>query len=283
MLHSPDPILFHRFGVNRRMSNQTANQTANQIANQTFRPSPLDDPLRSPLQSIHTIKAGPILVVAPHPDDETLGCGGAIAALRSIGLTVQVLVMSDGTKSHPNSRAYPAPKLRALRESETRCAMSLLGVDASQITFLRLPDGALPVRGTLEFEIALAQCCDYLSSGVPAVLFVPWRFDPHPDHRATWHLIHTALSQLNSGVTSVPRVIEYPIWDWDMAQRQASKVAIASWRLDISETVQLKQRAIAAYRSQTTSLIDDDPKGFCLTLEMLANFAQPWELYFEEI
>ena len=256
---------------------------SNQTANQIFRPSPLDDPLQSPLHSIHTIAAGPILVIAPHPDDETLGCGGAIARLRSIGFTVQVLVMSDGTQSHPNSMAYPAPKLRALRESETQYAMSLLGVDASQITFLRLPDGALPVRGTVEFRTALAQCCNYLAAVVPAIVFVPWRFDPHPDHQATWHLIHSALSQINRAFTSVLRVIEYPIWDWDTAQRQASKVAIASWRLDISDTVQLKQRAIAAYRSQTTGLIDDDPKGFRLTLEMLANFAQPWELYFEEI
>ena len=259
-----------------------------QTAHQTVKSSPLDNPLRSPLRSIQTIAtestlAGPILVVAPHPDDETLGCGGAIAALRSIGLSVQVLVMSDGTQSHPNSVAYPAPKLRALRESETRCAMNLLGVEASHITFLRLPDGALPISGTVEFGVALEQCCDYLAAVVPAVVFAPWRFDPHPDHRSTWNLIHSALSQVRISRNPVSRVLEYPIWDWDIAQRQASKVAVTSWRLDISDTVQLKQRAIAAYRSQTTGLIDDDPQGFCLTLEMLANFAQPWELYFEEI
>jgi hypothetical protein len=44
----------------------------------------------------------------------------------------------------------------------------------------------------------------------------------------------------------------------------------------------LKQQAIAAYRSQTTNLIDDDPEGFRLTPEMLANFAHPWEVYLEE-
>jgi hypothetical protein len=44
----------------------------------------------------------------------------------------------------------------------------------------------------------------------------------------------------------------------------------------------LKQRAIAAYRSQTTSLIDDDPTGFCLSPQMLSNFARPWEVYLEE-
>jgi len=44
----------------------------------------------------------------------------------------------------------------------------------------------------------------------------------------------------------------------------------------------LIQQAIAAYRSQTTNLIDDDPNGFRLTAEMLENFAQPWEIYLEE-
>jgi hypothetical protein len=45
--------------------------------------------------------------------------------------------------------------------------------------------------------------------------------------------------------------------------------------------VELKQQAIAFYRSQTTNLIDDDPEGFCLTPEMLANFTRPWEVYLE--
>ncbi|WP_404787799.1 hypothetical protein [Altericista sp. CCNU0014] len=43
----------------------------------------------------------------------------------------------------------------------------------------------------------------------------------------------------------------------------------------------MKQRAIATYRSQTTSFIDDDPAGFCLTPQMLSNFARPWEVYLE--
>jgi hypothetical protein len=46
--------------------------------------------------------------------------------------------------------------------------------------------------------------------------------------------------------------------------------------------VELKQQAIAAYCSQTTDLIDDDPEGFRLTPEMLANFTRPWEVYIEE-
>lgn len=99
-------------------------------------------------------------------------------------------------------------------------------------------------------------------------------------HRATWKLIHTVLHDLRLS----PRLIEYPIWDWDSDQRKnlPGDIEVTTWRLNINTVVELKQQAIAAYRSQTTDLIDDDPEGFRLTPEMLANFTHPWEVYIEE-
>ena len=69
---------------------------------------------------------GKTLVVAPHPDDESLGCGGAIALLRKFGREVSVLTMSDGTLSHPNSVKFPPEKLRELRENEMLAALEIL-------------------------------------------------------------------------------------------------------------------------------------------------------------
>ncbi len=244
--------------------------------------SPLTRPLDLPLYSIdkivNEIDCESILVVAPHPDDETLGCGGAIALLRSRGYTVKILVVSDGTQSHPDSIKYPAPRLRNLRETETIGAMDLLGVEPNYITFLQLPDGAVPKIREADFQTALNRFCTYLELANPKIVFAPSRSDPHPDHRATWQLLCTALKQAE--VDS--RVIEYPIWDWDTKQRKLLNQDFNhAWRLDITEVLTLKQQAINAYRSQTTNLIDDDPKGFRLTAEMLENFAQPWEIYLE--
>ena len=82
---------------------------------------------------------------------------------------------------------------------------------------------------------------------------------------------------------SSPRIIEYPIWDWDPEQRGnlTESENVTSWGLDIAAVVKLKQQAIACYRSQITNLIDDDPEGFRLTSEMLLNFTRPWEVYLE--
>jgi LmbE family N-acetylglucosaminyl deacetylase len=237
------------------------------------------NPQAIPLQSITEILAESVLVVAPHPDDETLGCAGAIKLLCLLGKTVQILVMSDGTQSHPNSRKYPTHALKHLREEETCRAMAMLGVKSSCITFFQLRDGSIPASESEGFNAAVYRLQNYLNVIKPKTVFAPWRSDPHPDHRATWQMLHAALQQLSLS----PRVIEYPIWDWDPVQRQCSQQGFSrAWRLDISAVLEDKKQAIAAYRSQTTDLIDDDPTGFRLTAQMLSNFAQPWEVYLEE-
>lgn len=247
---------------------------------QVINQSPLAHPTVLPLLPVSAIAADTVVVVAPHPDDETLGCGGAIALLRSLGCKVQILVISDGTLSHPRSRKYPASALRALREMETIAATAVLGVDVSDVTFLRLQDGAIPTPRSFGMQDAVARCRDYLTAFAPNTIFLPVRYDPHPDHRATWELIQAALVDLPVST----RTIEYPIWDWNPEQRGSlsEQDRVSGWRLDITQVVELKQQAIAAYRSQTTNLIDDDPEGFRLTPEMLANFAHPWEVYLEE-
>lgn len=236
-----------------------------------------------PLRSLIDLPLGPVLVVAPHPDDETLGCGGAIAQLQQLGYPVQVLVISDGTQSHPLSQQYPAPQLQQLRQSETRAALAVLQVEADCVTFLGLPDGAVPhLDLTVDpanpiAQAALEQCRTYLRRVQPRTIFLPYQHDPHRDHRATWKLMQAALSVL----PQPPQAIEYPIWDWDPQQRQPLGDRYRAWRLDIAPQVELKRQAIHCYRSQTTDLIHDDPTGFRLSPELIANFLNPWEIYLE--
>ena len=220
------------------------------------------------------------LVVAPHPDDETLGCGGAIALLRQLDIAVRVVVVSDGTKSHPNSKTYPPTALKKLREQESLAALAILGVTPEAVTFFGMPDGAVPSFdgvGEDEYQTAIVLCQRYLQDIKPSVVFLPWRKDPHPDHRASWQLFVTAINSLNNP----PCIIEYPIWDWDTEQRRDFSESVKAWRLGINSVLELKRQAIAKYQSQISDLIDDDPNGFRLTPEMLPNLTQPWEIYLE--
>lgn len=226
-----------------------------------------------PFRHWTTIAPGPVLVVAPHPDDETLGCGGAIAQLRQAGYPVLVLVVSDGAASHPRSQQYPPPRLRQMRAAETLAALDSLGVAPSQVTFLGLPDGAVPADGAA----ALAQCQRYIAHVAPRTVFLPYQNDPHRDHRATWRLLQTAIAVL----PQPPRRLEYPIWALDPTKGQSLAAGYQAWRLDIRPYLDLKRQAIACYRSQTTDLIPDDPTGFRLSPDLLATFLTPWEVYLE--
>jgi LmbE family N-acetylglucosaminyl deacetylase len=240
----------------------------------------LANPEALPMRDISQIDRQRVVIVAPHPDDETLGCGGAIALLCSKGYDVKVLVVSDGTGSHPNSKTYPAPVLESIRSQETIEALTILGVKPTAITFLQLKDGAVPTVTSPTFWAAKARCRNYLQAVLPDTIFLPWRLDPHADHRASWQLIQAAI--LSLGIA--PQCIEYPIWDWDIQQQKRADLSrITGWRLDIQSVLAQKIQAIASYRSQLGQSIDDDPDGFYLTAEMLANFTRPWEVYFEEI
>ena len=242
-----------------------------------------NSPESLPFSNIEIASNSAALVVAPHSDDETLGCGGAIALLRQLDIAVKVVVVSDGTKSHPNSKTYPPTALKKLREEESIAALAILGVAPEAVTFFGMSDGAVPSfdgkqgRDIDEYEKAIALCQQYLKDIKPLIVFLPWRRDPHPDHRASWQLFVTAINNLNN----LPRIIEYPIWDWDTAQRQDFPESVKAWRLDISSVLELKRQAIAKYQSQISDLIKDDPQGFRLTPEMLQNFTQPWEIYIE--
>ena len=87
----------------------------------------------------------PFIVVAPHPDDESLACGGLIADACRQGLRGKVVIVSDGAGSHPNSKAYPPDRLRALREEEARRAGAELGLKPERYALPRPPRSLCPL------------------------------------------------------------------------------------------------------------------------------------------
>ena len=243
--------------------------------------TPLADPASLPALDPATL--GPTLVVAPHADDESLGCGGAIARLVDLGLAVSVAFVSDGSKSHPGSRSYPSDRLRDLREVEALAALEALGLDPgrARVAFFRLPDTAVPADGTDGFAEAVARASAFYRECRPQTLLLPWRRDPHCDHRSSRSIFLAASADLIPS----PRVLEYPLWAYEAADPAdlPRPDEVAALRLDVAEVLPRKRLAIAAHRSQTTSLIDDDPGGFRLSPAVLAHFDTPWEIYLEPL
>ena len=174
---------------------------------------------------------------------------------------------------------FPAPLLKSIRESEASAALDVLGVPPDDTIFLAWRDlGGLPSPEDPGFLAAVDRCARALLAFAPSTLVLPWRRDPHPDHRASTTLMRSALrlSQLS------PRLLEYPIWSWEQGGDPTTD-EVAAWRLDIAETLETKCAAIAQHRSQTSDLISDDPDGFRLTAETRSFFERPWELYLEEM
>jgi LmbE family N-acetylglucosaminyl deacetylase len=170
-----------------------------------------------------------VLVVAPHPDDEAIGCGGAICLHRGHGDPVRVVFLTSGERGLPDR---PAEEVRALREAEAREAGEVLGVGG--IDFLRLPD--LGVADDLgRGAEALAPV---LAAYAPDLVYLPHPDESHPDHEASLPLVRAALAKLE---TSPPELRGYEVW---------SPMTRYGWVEVISKVMPRKVRAVRCYRSQ---------------------------------
>jgi LmbE family N-acetylglucosaminyl deacetylase len=226
-----------------------------------------------PLADLETVAGrGRVLIIAPHPDDESLGCGGLIAGLCRLGRPPLVVVLTDGTGSHPNSPSVPAAVLRQLREHEAADALHHLGVqDRDGLVFLRLRDTAAPHEGP-EFEQAVARIVA-LSAGCETIC-APWGHDPHCDHAAADLMAREVARR--TGL----RHLAYPVWGWTLpVETMLPDNDVRGWRLDIEGALPAKRAAIAAHRSQHGGLIDDDPGGFRLPPDLLHHFERPYEVF----
>jgi LmbE family N-acetylglucosaminyl deacetylase len=148
----------------------------------------LDAAYSFPFRPLHEMLGDrPFIVIAPHPDDESLACGGLIAEACRQGLQAKVVIVSDGAGSHPNSKAYPPDRLSSLRKEEAREAGVELGLSPEDMLFLGLPDRFVPHEGE-KAEGAIGVIADCVREIGAGSLFVSWRYDPHCDHEASYRI-----------------------------------------------------------------------------------------------
>jgi LmbE family N-acetylglucosaminyl deacetylase len=228
-----------------------------------------------PVSSLDTIiGSGTCVVLAPHPDDESLGCGGLIAACASAGRAPLVAILTDGAGSHAGSHTYPPTRLRTVRAQEAREAVAALGLPAHRLVFLEQPDTAAPHDGPA-FDAVVAKLLALVrhEPGCTAIV-APWRHDPHCDHEAA-----AIVAAAVTGAAGI-RSVAYPIWGWTLpADTAIPEAPGVGWRLDIAAFLPAKRRAIQSHRSQFGGLITDDPNAFSLPADLLSIFDSPYETF----
>jgi len=143
-----------------------------------------------------------LVVVAPHPDDEVLACGGLLAAHIARGGEASVIAVTDGEASHAGSETWATHELAEARRRESEAGLRLLGVPAERVTRLKMPDGSVsryagPLRETLD---ALLMRGDVVVS--------TWQLDGHPDHEAVGAATRAACESVGAVC------LQAPVWMW---------------------------------------------------------------------
>jgi len=222
------------------------------------------------------IGLGTCLVLAPHPDDESLGCGGLIAACCAAGRAPMVAILTDGSGSHPGSRACPPDRMRLVRQREAHQAVAQLGLPPERLVFCKYPDTLAPRHGPA-FEAAVRTLCGLIAHEPSCTAIVgPWQHDPHGDHEAAAHIAAAVAER------SRVRHVAYPVWGWLLPpDASVPDAPIAGWRLDITPFLPAKRRAIAAHKSQFGEVATDDPNGFRIPSALLEVTDQPFETYLQ--
>ena len=234
------------------------------------------------------LSATSCLVLAPHPDDETLGCAATIGRKRAAGSSVVVVVATDGAGG-PLPRGVRREELRGLRHRELLDACGRIGVPPTQVVRLDHPDGALADH----HATLVSQLHGLLDDVRPDEVLVTWRRDPHPDHRALSAAVDVALR-----AHPTVRHLEYPIHAWvrgpwtdgptgswgsrtlhRVTERFRAAPAGRVLRVRAGRFLDTKRSAVAAYASQFTDGSSDATWG-ALGTEFVAPFLSGSECFF---
>ena len=166
-----------------------------------------------------------ILIVSPHPDDESIGCGGLMLVY---GDQCEILLLTDGRKGYDSNFPIDEDELVELRKRELQSAVEIAGIDRSHIYMLGIPDGMLSeyMDKVREFDFTSYQ-----------YIFVPNHYERHKDHAPVSKLVQNICQHQKSGA----HIYEYEVW---------SPLPSFSEVLDLGDVMELKVEMIQQYKTQ---------------------------------
>jgi LmbE family N-acetylglucosaminyl deacetylase len=211
------------------------------------------------------------VLIAPHPGDEVVACGGLLQLLSSLGHPLQLLSITDGSASHPGSRQWSEKRLSVFRPQESVEALRRLGLPMHSLKWVR---GGFTDNALYDQENQLVEFIGrYLRPG--DVVFSTWREDGTDDHEVVGRASFRAAQQV--GAT----FYDLPVWAWHRPEREQAKIPwerARKVRLD-TWTVARKSHAAHAYASQ---LNGDPTMGIAPSLSpvLLERMRLPYEIVF---
>jgi LmbE family N-acetylglucosaminyl deacetylase len=225
------------------------------------------------------------LVIAPHPDDETLGCGATILHKVAAGSEVTILVVTDGSRSHRSPHLPPA-ELAALRREEMVEAARRLGLPADAVHWAGFADETLAEHEDQLTDV-FAQTIAELR---PQEVYATCVEEPHADHAAVGAAARRAVRATGGDV----RLLEYAVWLWgawplrrgDRMGSMLDALGLVLRRQVIAVPAgrhrAAKMHALQAHRSQLErpAGVPSDEDWPSLPPEVLAAAAGPVELFF---
>lgn len=211
-----------------------------------------------------------LVVVSAHPDDETLAAGGLMATAAGRGIAVHVIIVTDGSASHPDSPTHSTADLARRRAREAFEAISIVAPTAS-LSLLGYPDGQ--VRENRE-AISADVRAELARSHPRSLVLAPWRGDGHRDHRIVGEIVAGTAHELHR------TLLEYPVWMWHWGAPDEVALTDAAVATLDREALRVKRRAIAAHATQVAPLSEASGDEVVLTAQFLEHFDEPRELFF---
>jgi LmbE family N-acetylglucosaminyl deacetylase len=219
-------------------------------------------------QSLELSPATRLMILAPHPDDESLGTGGLIQQAIAAGAAIRTVFVTDGD-NNPWPQRYlehrwtigPEERRRwgARRRREAIQALATLGLGVEHAVFLGMHDTEVLPLWTRRDKATLEVFDRLLEEWRPTLLALPWPRDRHPDHRGTWAFTVETLRRRGLTTPHFSYVIHRP---WFGAPT-------GGLRLQLSAAQQAaKRRAIQCHETQ-----------MALSRGRFTSFAKPEEIF----
>lgn len=186
-----------------------------------------------------------VAVVAAHPDDEVLGCGGTLARMASEGRAVHILLLADGETSRPPGADQPFDSAKlAARQAAADKAGKILG--ASSVKVLAFPDNRMDSLVLLD---VVRQIEAFIQRHQPATVFTHHAGDVNIDHQVVHHAVVTACRPLQGHPVKELLFFEVPSsTEWRPAS--SAEPFVPNWFVDISTTLAKKLQALEVYESE---------------------------------